>query len=125
MKRGDDDATPHRIKQRQRRALTATNILKCLELNEAHTAQSPRGGRFKGGKTHPRHLRRRAQFGNALERLGESLLGAQGITPRDQRRIVGAQATKVADREQGDEEREQGKDHPDGSDCKENLAIHG
>jgi hypothetical protein len=39
MKRGDDDATPHRIKQRQRRALTATNILKCLELNEAYTAQ--------------------------------------------------------------------------------------
>jgi hypothetical protein len=39
MKRSDNNATPHRIKQRQRRALTATNILKCLELNEAHTAQ--------------------------------------------------------------------------------------
>jgi hypothetical protein len=64
-------------------------------------------------------------LGNALERLGESLLGTQHLTPSDQRRIVGAQATKVADRDQGDEEREQGKDHPGDADCKENLAFHG
>ena len=64
-------------------------------------------------------------MGNALEHLSESLLGAQHVTPRDQRRIVGAQATKVADRDQGNQEREQGKEYPGDTDCKENLAVHG
>jgi hypothetical protein len=64
-------------------------------------------------------------LGNTLEHLSESLLGVQGVAPRDQRRVVGAQAAKVADCDQGDEESEQGKEYPGDTDCKENLAVHG
>jgi hypothetical protein len=67
----------------------------------------------------------RSLLGNPLEDLGESLLGAQHVTPREQRRVVGAETAQVADRDQGDEEREQGNEHPGDADCKEHLAIHG
>jgi hypothetical protein len=125
MQRGDDDAAPHGIKQRESGALATTNILKRLELDQAHTAQCPRGGRLKGGEARPRHLGRGALLGNALEHLGESLFCAQHVTPRDERRVVRTKAAKVAECDKGDEERQQGKDHPRDADCKENLAIHG
>ena len=43
----------------------------------------------------------------------------------DQRHVVGAQTAQVTDWDHGDEECEQGKDHPSDADCKKNLAIHG
>jgi hypothetical protein len=68
---------------------------------------------------------RDAVLGDPLKHLGESLLSGQRLAPRDERRVVGAEAAEVTDRKEGHKECEQGKERPHDADGKENFAIHG
>jgi len=125
MERSDHYTAPRRIEQREGRALSASDILKRLELNQAHATQGIRSRSFQGGNVQTESMCCRALLGYLLKGLGKALLGGERGTPRDKCCIVAAKAANAPVCSDGDKEGEKGQRHPSNADCEENLAIHG
>jgi hypothetical protein len=125
MKGSNDHPAPRRIEQRKGGTLSASDIIKCLELNEAHATQGVRSGSFQGGKVQGESMCRRALLGHLLKGVCEALLGGERVTPRDKCCIVAAKAANAPVCSDGQEEGEKGQRYPSHADCEENLAIHG